>query len=236
MRSLAALYRRELAAYFHTPTAYVLSVVFLLITGYFFATPLFLTGQASIAGFTDLAPMLLAFLVPAITMRHFSEEFKSGTMEVLMTFPVRDWEIVAAKFLAAETLLCAMLACTLVYPISVSFLGSLDWGGVAGAYAGLALTGAVLIAAGMFASSLTRNQIIAFIVGVLLTFTLFALGKVGDLMPLRLSPLTDYLGLDAHLASLSRGVLDTRDLLYYASGTGLFLFLAQVRLWLLRSE
>lgn len=231
-----ALYRRETGAYFNAPTAYITAVVFLLIAGFLFAQPLFLAGQASIRSFVDLAPLLLTFFMPALTMRHFAEEYKSGTIEILLTFPVGDWEVLAAKFLATLTLLAATLALTLAYPLAVGLLGRLDWGAVAGAYVGLLLTGALLAAAGMFASTLTRNQVVAFILGFVIAFALFLAGKVGVTLPLALTPLTDYLGLDSHLDNLARGVFDTRDLVYYLSGTGFFLFLCQVRLWLTRSD
>lgn len=230
------LYRREAGAYFNNPSAYIISVVFLLITGYFFAQPLFLINQASLRTFIELMPLLLSIFVPAVTMRHFSEEFKAGTIELLLTSPARDWEILLSKFLAAVTLLCVVFALTLVYPATIGALGRPDWGGVAGAYAGLALTGALLASAGMFASSLTRNQVVAFIVGFLFSFALYLIGKVSAFVPLWLTPVTDYLGMDSHLDNIGRGILDSRDMMYYLSGTGLFLFLTQVRLWLLRSD
>ncbi|MBI4386341.1 MAG: ABC transporter permease subunit [Elusimicrobia bacterium] len=216
---MCPLVRKELNAYFDSPAAYIISVVFLLITGYFFAQPLFLRNQADIGSFTDLAPLLLTFFVPAITMRHFSEEYKSGTIEILMTLPVRDRDILLSKFLASGALLAATLAFTAVYPVSVALLGKADLGAVAGAYAGLWLSGMLLVSAGLFGSTLSRNQVVAFIIAFLIGFSLFLLGKVGAFVPVWLTPYTEFLGLDAHLANLSRGVVDTRDLMYYATGS-----------------
>lgn len=229
------LYRKELSAYFNTPLAYIVATAFLVITGYLFSQPLFLINQATIAPFVDLVPLLLTFFVPAISMRLLAEETKQGTIEVLLTFPVRDWEVLLSKFLAAGTLLCAVLASTAAYPISVGLLGRLDYGAVLGAYLGLVLTGALLAAAGLFASALTRNQVVAFIIAFLIGFTLYLIGKVDAFLPLSLGPAADFAGLDAHVGNLARGVLDSRDLLYYLTGIGLFLFLAQGRLWMGRA-
>ena len=226
LRVLRALYVNECRAYFDTPAAYVVTIVILLISGYLFAAPLFVQNLAVLSAFTDLAPLLMLFFVPAVTMRLYADESKSGTLEVLGTLPAEDVDVLAAKFLAAMTLVSFMLAGTLLYPATLAALGSPDWGGVLGSYAGLWLTAAVLAAVGLWASSLTRNQVVAFIVAFLLSFALFLIGKVHDYIPLALTGLTDFLGLDLHLGRLSRGVIDTRDLLYYASASGYFLYLA----------
>lgn len=226
---LGVLYRKELRAFFDTPAAYVVTIVILLISGYLFASPMFLQNRAVLSAFTDTAPLLFLFFIPATTMRLYSEELKSGTIELLSTLPVEDEEILAAKYLAALTVLSFMLAGTAIYPASLGALGDLDWGAAAGSYAGLWLTGALLAAIGLWASALTRNQIVAFIVAFLLGFALFILGKVHEFIPAPINRVTDFLGFDAHLASIARGVLDTRDLLYYLSLSGYFLYLAYLR-------
>lgn len=228
--TFAGLLAKELRGYFDGPTAYVVAVVFLLITGYFFGSSLFLANTASLSAFSDTAPLLLVFFVPAVTMRLVSEELKSGTLELLATLPVRDHEIVLSKYAAALGVLAFTLAATAPYAATIVILGRADWGAAAGTYAGLFLTGAVLAAAGLFASTLTRNQIVAFIVGFLLSFALFILGQLGPLVPPALSPLTDFLGLQSHLDNMARGILDSRDILYYGGLSGYFLFLAHLRL------
>lgn len=225
-----ALYKKETRAYFNTPTAYIVTVVFLLITGYFFAQPFFLVGQASISSFTEMAPLLLVFFIPAVTMKLLSEELKSGTIEILMTLPVEDYEILLSKYASALTLVLFTLASTLVYPATAALLGNLDWGAALGAYLGLFLSGAVLASIGLFTSTWTRNQITAYILGFLIAFCFFLLGKAHVFMPLWLAPVTDFLGLDSHLDNISRGVLDTRDLGYYLSLSGFFLFLSYLNL------
>ncbi len=236
MSALRALYAKEARAYFNTPAAYIVSVAFLLIAGYLTAQPLFLLNQASLGQFMELAPLLLTFFVPAITMRLVSEEYKSGTIELLQTFPVEDHDILLAKFLAAVTLLWAVLAMTFAYPVAIGALGRLDWGATLVGYLGLGLAAAMLASAGIFASSLTRNQVVAFIIGFAFAFTLYLIGKVEPFMPPWLSPVTTFIGLDSHIGNMARGVLDTRDLLYFLSATALFLYLSLVRLWLSRAE
>lgn len=236
MTPFSALYLKEARAYFNTPTAYIIAVVFLLISGYLVAQPMFLAGQASVSSLMELAPLLLTFFVPAVTMRLFSEEQKAGTIELLQTLPAEDHSIVAAKYLAAVTLLWSLLALTLGYPVALAALGNLDWGATLVGYLGLALAAAMLAAIGLFASALTRNQVVAFIVGWAFAFVLFLAGKLGSLVPPWLAPLADFAGLDAHIRDMGRGVVDTRDLLYFATFSGVFLFLTLVRLWLSRSE
>lgn len=225
-RVLLALWTKECRSFFDTPAAYVVTIVVLLISGYLFASPLFVANLAVLGAFTDTAPLLMLFFIPAITMRLYAEEAKTGTLELLCTLPAEDVEVLLAKYLAAMTLASFMLALTLLYPATLAVLGRPDLGAVAGSYAGLWLTAAALAAVGLWASTLTRNQVVAFIVAFLLSFCLFLLGKVHDYIPLALTGLTDFLGLDSHLARLSRGVLDTRDILYYASVSGYFLYLA----------
>lgn len=225
-----ALYKKEASAYFNTPTAYIVVVVFLLITGYFFAQPLFLLNTATMASLLDVTPLLLVFLAPAVTMRLVAEEQKTGTVEILATLPVEDAEVLLAKYAAALTVLALALAATVSYPVTLGWLGRLDWGASAGAYAGLYLSAAVLAAGGLLASTLTRNQIVAFILGFLLAFTLFLLGKLRTFIPLWLSPVSEFLSLDSHLDNLAKGIFDTRDLLYYLSVSGYFLYLAYLNM------
>jgi ABC-2 type transport system permease protein len=226
--ALWPLYKKEALAYFNSPVAYIVSLVFLSITGYFFAQPLFLANLSSLDTFTDMAPLLLVFFMPAVTMRLYAEEHKEGTFELLSTFPVASEAVLVAKFLAAVTLLAFALAGTLAYPLTIAALGRLDWGAAFGIYLGLFLTGSALAAAGLFTSTLTRNQIVAFVLAFLIGFGLYVVGKLAPWTPEPLMPLVSFLGVDAHMGNLGRGVLDSRDLLYYASLIGLFLFLSHV--------
>lgn len=230
LRRFWILYKKEARAYFNTPTAYIVLTVFLLITGYFFAQPLFLINLASLGSMLDMTPLLLVFFVPAVTMRLVAEELKTGTVEILSTLPVEDLEVMLAKYAAAMTVIAAALAGTASYPITLAWLGNLDWGATVGAYAGLLLTSAVLAAGGLLASTLTRNQIVAFILGFMIAFVFYLLGKLRTFMPLSIAPVTEFLGLDSHLENMAKGIFDSRDLLYYVSASGYLLYLAFLNL------
>jgi gliding-associated putative ABC transporter substrate-binding component GldG len=225
MRNISVLFAKEFRAYFNTPVAYIFLIVFLALSGWFFTSTLFLVGQASIYGFLGVAPLLFLFFIPAITMRTVAEEERSGTMEILMTLPTREWEIILSKYLSSLALVLVALAFTLIYPISVHFLGNLDWGEVVSSYLALILMGASFCSIGMLASSLTRSQIVAFILGFLVCFVFFILGKVLLFVPTPLVSLVEYLSLDYHFEALSRGVIDSRNLIYYASLCGFALVL-----------
>ena len=230
-RVFSALCSKELAHYFYSPAAYIVAVVFLLVCGYLFSAPLFMVNQASIRGFLETAPLLMTFVIPAITMRLFSEEFKSGTAELLFSLPVREWQLLLAKTLAALCVACAMLSLTAAYPIVIAFLGNIDGGAVLCSYAGLMLSALLLVCAGVFASACSRNQVVAFITSFLLCFALFLVGKMVPFMPPWLEGTASFLGLDAHLEAFARGVFDSRDALYFFSMSALFLFWAQLGLW-----
>ncbi|HUT85545.1 MAG TPA: ABC transporter permease subunit [Elusimicrobiales bacterium] len=230
------LYAKETAHYFYTPSAYVVTVVFLLISGYFFATPIFLQNQANISTFLSIAPLLFIFFIPAITMRLIAEEYKSKTIEILLTNPVTVPQVITAKLASAMTLIAVTLALTLIYPLSISLLGNLDMGAVWCGYLGLALTCLLYGSIGMFASSITKNQITAFIIGFMLCFILFVTGKITSFVPGWLVNITNFLGTDSHLDNLSRGIIDSRDIIYYLTVSGFFMFLTYVKLITSRTD
>jgi len=214
---LAAVYRRELAGYFGQPVAYIVITAYLLICGWFFTSGLFLVGQADVRGYLDVAPTILVFFAPALTMRLLAEEWKNGTMELLLTLPVRDSEVVLGKYLAAFTVLAVAQVLTLAYPLTVGLLGPVDVGQVATGYVGLLLLGGAFLAVGVLASALTSSQVVAFIVSFFVCFGLFLLGKSLPFVPSGLLPLFDYLAVDTHFANLTKGVIDSRDVLYFLS-------------------
>ena len=224
MQETWTLTKRELRAYFDGPAAYVVLSVFLAITGWFFGNALFLQNVASLRSVFSIAPFIFLFFIPALTMATFAEERRAGTLELLLTFPVRDWQVIAGKLAAVAIFLLVAIGLTGIYAITVALLGDLDFGATLGGYLGLFLLGLTYAAIGICASSLTRNQIVAFILGFAIIFALFLLDKVTDFVPGRLGTLMQYLGADFHYQNLMRGVIDTRDVLYYASVTG-FAFL-----------
>jgi len=228
--NILPIYKREIRSYFNSPIAYVVIIVFLAIVGWFFTSNLFLMNVASLRIVFELVPLIFLFFVPAVTMRLLAEERKSGTLELLTTKPVRDSEIVLGKFLAAWTLLAAALAPTLVYLVTIMSLGKVDIGPVISGYFGLFLMGGVYIAIGLLASSLTENQIIAFIISFLMVFILFILDKILMYVPDALASTMEFLAIDHHLSNIMRGVIDSRNLIYFGSLLGFSLFLATVSL------
>lgn|SRR5512140_674451 len=229
-QNILPIFRRELRSYFNSPVAYVVIVVFLAIVGWFFTSNLFLMNVASMRVVFELVPLVFLFFVPAITMRLLAEERKSGTLELLTTKPVTDAEIVIAKFLAAWALLAAALVPTLLYLITMMSLGSIDVGPVIAGYIGLLLMGGAYIAIGIFASSLTENQIIAFITSFLIVLALFLMDKVLMYVPEGLASTLEFLAVDYHFSNIARGVIDSRDIIYFASLLGFSLLLATVSL------
>ena len=230
MHNILPIFRREVRSYFNSPVAYVVIIVFLAIVGWFFTNNLFLMNVASLRVMFELVPLVYLFFVPAITMRLLAEEKKSGTLELLATKPVRDVEIVLGKFFAAWALLGVALLPTLIYLLTIIIFGSPDVGPILSGYVGLLLMGGVYIAIGVFASSLTENQIIAFITSFLIVLCLFLLDKVLMYVPAGLASILEYLAIDYHFSNIARGVIDTRNLVYFGSVLGLSLFLATVSL------
>jgi ABC-2 type transport system permease protein len=211
------IFRREFRHYFVTPIAYIVIAIFLVLTGWFFFSTFFLYSQAELRNFFSLLPLIFSFIVPTITMRLFAEEYNVGSYEILVTMPVTDRDIIVGKFLASTAFVGVMLLPTLSYAISVANLGDLDWGPVVGGYVGALLLGAAFSAVGLFASALTKNQIIAFIIGMIICFFLTMIDKVLFFLPESMLGFFQYIGADYHFENVSRGILDTRDILYFAS-------------------
>jgi len=242
-----SLLRKELNSFLGSVIGYVVIVVFLTISGLFaWILPgtdfnIIASGYATLDAMFILAPWVFMFLIPAITMRSFAEENKTGTIELLLTRPFTDFQIVAAKYLAGIILVLIALVPTLVYYGVVDYLafpsGNLDHGGIRGSYIGLFLLGSAYVSIGIFSSCITNNQIISFIIAVLITFV-FHVG-FDFLSTLSYNEGLNYvmsqLGMSAHYSSLSRGVIDTRDVVYFGTLTLLFLaaarFILEKRKW-----
>jgi len=218
---------KELKSFFNSPVAYVILTLFLLIAGWFFASGLFLLNQADLRDlFSTIIPLAFLFFIPAITMRLIAEEKKSGTLELLVTLPVRDVEIVLGKFFSALLLLTCGLVLSFAYPLTLAMLGDPDGGAIVGGYLGLLLMGGSYLAIGVFTSGLTQNQIVAFITGFVIMFLFFMLDKVVIFFPGAVASVLEYLSMTYHLDNVARGIIDTRDLVYFVSVITVFLFLA----------
>lgn len=226
MSNVLPIFKKELRAYFTSPVAYVVITVFLLICGWFFSTSLFVVGQASLRNVFQIVPFVYTIFIPAITMRLIAEEKKAGTFELLTTMPVTDFEIIAGKYLAASALLLAALLFTLIYAFTVKSLGDPDVGVIVAGYLGLLLLGMGYIAIGICMSSMTENQIVAFILSAFIILVLSLVDKVLMFVPSALASVLEYLSTEYHFNNIARGVLDTRDLVYYASLIALSLFFA----------
>ena len=226
------LFKRELSTYFNSPVAYVFAVLFLGITNFIFFNVMgfFTMEQAEMRSYFALMPWVFMFFIPAITMRLWAEEEKVGTVEQLMTLPVTPVEAVLAKWLAGYVFLLFNLVLTFSVPLTIAALGDPDWGPILGGYIGSALLGATFMAIGAFASSLNKNQIIAFVLAVVFCFVLHIISlpqvvaRVTEFSRV-LGSVTDLIGVQVHFDNLARGVLDLRDVVYFVSVTVLFLTL-----------
>jgi len=227
-QNIRAVYTREINNYFNTPIGYVFLLIFSLFINFLFLyLPNFWdVNSASMENFFSWMRIVYLFLIPAITMRLWSEEKKSGTLEVLFTLPLQTAETILAKYLSALSFLGFALSSTIFIPISLGTISSPDWMLIFGGYLGLILLGAAYIALGLFISWLTQDQIIAFLVSLAAFFVFFIMGYPPFLQFMGfLSPLAAFASASWHFDSLARGMLDTRDIMYFISFTGLFLYL-----------
>jgi ABC-2 type transport system permease protein len=217
MQQVLHIFRKEFKDYFISPIAYIVIAIFLLITGWFFFMTFFIYDQAELRSFFQLLPLIFSFVIPAVTMRLFSEEMNVGSYETLLTLPVSATDIILGKFLAATAFIGAMLVPTLSYPAFISFMGDLDWGPIIGGYIGALCLGGGFCAVGLFSSSLTRNQIVAFIIGMVICFCMTTIDKMLFFFPAKLVALFSYLGAGDHFENIAKGIVDSRDLLYFLS-------------------
>jgi len=239
------IFKKEMRLYFTSPVAYVVLFIFLLVMGYFFSQIFYYYSLASMQSmmnpgmarelnvtesvmrplFTNIAIILLLSLMPLVTMRLFAEERQTGTIELLLTYPVRDGAVLVGKYLAALALYALLLALTLVYPGMLAFFATPEWGPILTGYLGLFLMGAAFLAVGLLASSLTTNQIVAAVVtfGILLLF--WVIGWSAENVGGTMGRVLAHLSILDHFDSFSKGVLDTKDIVYYVNFTVVALFL-----------
>jgi ABC-2 type transport system permease protein len=237
------VYKKELRLYFTSPVAYVLLTIFLLIAGYFFYSIFAFFTRASMQtamnpgmgrdlNVTDsvLRPLIanmsviLLLLMPLVTMRLFAEERRAGTIELLLTYPVRDGAVLVSKYVAALTLYGVMLGGTLAYPAILLYFAKVEWGPLATGYLGLVLMGGMLLGIGIFASSLTENQIVAAVVAFGISLMFWIVGWTAEFAGGPLGAVLTHLSILEHNDTFAKGVIDTKDVLYYLDFTALFLF------------
>lgn len=221
-----AIFKKELFGHFNSLTAYIFIVVFLVSLNWLFFQTLFLIGQTSMRDFFILLPWFFLFLVPALSMRIWAEEKRQGTHESLLTLPIPDWQIVIAKYLGGFVFIGISLLFSITIPISLARVGSLDLGPVIGSYLGAWLLGGAYLALGQWISSLTKNQIAAFLITIAACFAFVIIG-----MPFILSPnnaltkVMHALSTVTHFQNMSKGIIDLRDIVYYLSFISVFLYL-----------
>lgn len=226
--------RRELNSYFDSLMAYIMMAAFLGFSGFFtwiFGADIFFVKQASLQSFFGIAYWTLFFFIPAITMRLFAEENRAGTIELLLTRPVSDWQVIAGKFTATLVLILIALALTLPYYITVATLGPVDHGSVISGYLGLILISCAYISIGLFASSFSNNQIVAYLIALVIgiffhiIFDLLTRNMTGII-----GEVISYLSISQHFDSISRGVIDSRDLIFFLSVMFVGLILTEMNL------
>ncbi len=236
MRNIRTVYLRELVGFFNSPMAYIFLVIFAIVNGYFFTNRFFLFGQSDLRSLFDIVPLVFLFFIPAISMGLIARENDIGTMETMSTLPLSTVQFVLGKFIAALCLILPGLLATSIHFITLVFVGTnIDYGAIFSGYLGLALMGATFAAIGTYASSITQNQVVAFIIGLFMVLIIFMLDKTLIFVPSSIAGLLQFLAIDYHLSNMSRGVIDSRNLIYFFSMIGFFLFLTvqtlEVRRW-----
>ena len=226
MQNIKHIYLKELRSYFNGPMAYIFLIIFSLVNGYFFSNTFFIFGQSDMRALFQIVPLVYLFFIPAITMGIKSKEKNVGTMEVICTLPIKDFELVIGKYLSILSLLLVGLLLTSIMFFNLVAVGTnIDYGAVFTGYLGLFLAGSVYASMGIFASSLTDNQVVGFIIAIFFVLIFFLIDKLLIFMPNLIAGTIQYLSIDYHLSNISRGVIDSRNLIYFFSMIGMFLLL-----------
>jgi len=226
MHNVLTIYRKELSSFFTSPMAYIFLVIFALVNGYFFTNTFFLYNQSDMRALFGIVPLVYLFFIPAVSMSLISREKSLGTIEIISTLPLKDRDVVIGKYLASLSLILVALLFTMIHYNTLINVGTnIDHGAVFTGYLGLVLLGGVYTAIGIFASSLTENQVIAFIIGIAIVILFFLMDKLLIFVHPSMAGLVQYLSTEFHLSNISRGVIDTRNLIYFGSVIGFFLFM-----------
>ncbi len=226
MQNLMTIAGRQFRSYFNGAIAYIVVCFLLLLVGFYFWETFFLYRRATAREFFSIMALLNYLALPALTMGLLAEEKRTGTIELLITMPVTDAQVIMGKFLGVLGLYSVVLLLTLPYPISISMLGELDWGPVFAGYVSLLLQGGTILAIGLMASSLTANQLIALFVTWGFTIVFFLIDKFLPLAPLSLTSFLEFVSFDAHLDSMRRGVIAMRDLIFFSTVSAISLMVA----------
>ena len=236
MFNIRMIFRREIQSFFNSPMAYIFLVIFAIVSGYFFTNTFFLFGQSDLRVLFDMIPLVYLFFIPAVSMGLIARENNIGTMETISTLPLSTVEFVIGKFLAGFSLIMLGLLATSIHFITLVNVGTnIDYGAIFSGYLGLALMGATFTAIGIYSSSVTENQVVAFIIGVFLVLLFYMLDKTLVFAPQSIVGIVQFLAVDYHLSNISRGVIDSRNIIYFLSMIGFFIYLTiqtlEVRRW-----
>jgi len=235
---MLAIFKKEISSFFSSIIAYVVVSIFLIANGIFLwilpDSNIFDFGYANLNSLFELAPWVFMFLIPAVTMRSFAEERKNGTLEIILTKPLSDYHIIIGKYLAGLTLVIISILPTLIYYYTVYFLaspvGNIDTGGIIGSYIGLFFLASIYVSIGIFASSLNDNQIISFIIALFICFFFYVLIDLirGLFLISPIDPVLQFLSISTHYSSISRGIIDSRDIIYFISFNAIFIVLTKM--------
>ena len=231
MHNTRTIFLREIRSFFNSPMAYIFLVIFAIFNGYFFTSTFFLYNQSDLRSLFSVVPMVYLIFVPAISMGLIAREKNIGTMETIATLPLKTYEFVLGKYLAVISLILVGLVATIIHLFTLMKFGSkIDYGALLTGYIGLALVGSMYASIGTFASSITDNQVVAFIVLIF-----FLMGFFLPLVPSSFAGIIQYLSVDYHYSNISRGVIDSRNLVYFLSVIGFFLVMTvqslELRKW-----
>ena len=220
--------KREVAAYFVSPIAYVITAVYLAVMGGLFGLILYYSREATLrhALLHGVSILFMVLVTQVLTMRLLADEQRLGTLELLLTAPVRDWEVVVGKYLASLAVLLVMILLTGYFPVVLLRIGNPDVGTMLAGYLGYILNGAALLSIGVFASSLTQNQVVAAVLGIGITLLLWISGALGEIVGDSLREVVAYLPIFDHYLDFVRGIIDTKDIVYFVSVIVVFLFLS----------
>ena len=224
MHNTRSIFQREIRGFFNSPMAYIFLVIFSIFNGYFFTSTFFLYNQSDLRSLFSIVPMVYLIFVPAISMGLIARENNIGTMETIAPLPLKTHEFILGKYFAAVALILLGLLATIIHFITlVKFGTAIDYGALFTGYIGLALVGSMYASIGTFASSITDNQVIAFIIGVFIVLVFFLMGFFLPLVPANLAGIIQYISVDYHYSNISRGVIDSRNIIYFLSVIGFFL-------------
>lgn len=234
MNKTFAILTKELNSYFNSASAYIVISLFLILTGWFFVSDLFLNNNATLYQLFDRLPFIFLFFIPAISMKLISEEKKNGTIELIFTMPLKEEEVVLGKFLACTSLVLITLFGTFIYVITIGFLGNPDYGIVISGYFGIILVSIFFVSVGVFSSALSSNQIVSFVISFFILFIFYLMDKLVVYLPSKVGFYLNFLSFDYHLNFFLKGIISVFNISYFISMTALFVYLTVIRLKLER--